>query len=136
METCGFKDMKEVHSALNIFKNMSNRKYVKPLTKEETEKYGINVEVDNLSDKKAKVPDFKGDCPEGFLVEVHNQDGDLSFAADDWDAEDPLDFSAYFSAAPEGFLFEGMGAKPGYKRRLQFYYKTAKSLKNLLKKDS
>ena len=42
---------------------------------------------------------------------------------------------AEFRCAPYGKAlkrFQNKGAKPGYKRRLQFYYKTAKSWKNLL----
>ena len=45
---------------------------------------------------------------------------------------------AEFRCAPYGKAlkrFQNRGAKPGYKRRLQFYYKTAKSLKNLLTND-
>lgn len=45
---------------------------------------------------------------------------------------------AAFRCAPYGKAqkrFQNRGAKPGYKRRLQFYYKTAKSLKNLLTSD-
>lgn len=44
---------------------------------------------------------------------------------------------AEFRYAPYGKALkrhQNKGAKPGYKRRLQFYYKTAKSLKKLLKK--
>ena len=46
--------------------------------------------------------------------------------------------SAEFRCAPHGSAlkrFQTRGAKPGYKKRLQFYYKTAKSLKNLLTSD-
>jgi len=45
---------------------------------------------------------------------------------------------AEFRCAPYGKALkrpQNKGAKPGYKRRLQFYYKTAKSLKNLLTSD-
>lgn len=45
---------------------------------------------------------------------------------------------AEFRCAPYGKAlkrFQNKGAKPGYKRRLQFYYKTAKSWKNLLTYD-
>ena len=42
---------------------------------------------------------------------------------------------AEFRCAPYGKALkrhQNKGPKPGYKRRLQIYYKTAKSLKNLL----
>lgn len=42
---------------------------------------------------------------------------------------------AEFRCAPYGKAqkrFQNKGAKPDYKRRLQFYYKTAKTVKNLL----
>lgn len=45
---------------------------------------------------------------------------------------------AEFRCAPYGKAlkrFQNKGAKPSYKRRLQFYYKTAKSWKNLLTSD-
>ena len=45
---------------------------------------------------------------------------------------------AEFRCAPYGKALKRIrnkGAKPGYKRRLQIYYKTAKSLKNLLTSD-
>lgn len=46
---------------------------------------------------------------------------------------------AEFRYAPYGRALkrhQNKGAKPGYKRKLQFYYKTAKSLKNLLTNDT
>lgn len=45
---------------------------------------------------------------------------------------------AEFRYAPYGKAlkrFQTKGAKPGYKRKLQIYYKTAKTLKNLLTYD-
>lgn len=43
--------------------------------------------------------------------------------------------SAYATHGKALKRFQNKGAKPGYKRRLQIYYKTAKSLRNLLTYD-
>lgn len=46
-EKCGFLDKKEVHSALNIFRNMSTKRFVKPFTEEVLQKYGFSKVSDS-----------------------------------------------------------------------------------------